>query len=560
MEITKEIFKEMLVPPGHLTEEQFRHATEEAERKGLFFQEELLEEGLISDKDLGRTIADYFDHHFVDLQGVDIKDEYLTYFPEIVAHAQRAVVCDVSDDVLSLATEQIHNYEFFRLLEKKTGKKISVLYATPHGLDTALRFYKGDLHGKINELVNVCVTAHEEGDIVRLVNLFLEYANVSRASDIHIEPLEKDVLIRFRIDGILHEVVRYPKSLHEKIIFRIKIMAHMQTDEHSAAQDGRFEYRHDVENSFDVRVSILPITDGENIVMRLLDSHTHKFSLENLGLNEVDYKKVLAAAERPHGMIMAVGPTGSGKTTALYTVLEKLNRPEINIMTIEDPVEYAMIGVQQIQVNQKKNLTFANGLRSIVRQDPDVIMVGEIRDAETADIAINSAVTGHLVISTLHTNDAATTFPRLLEMNVEPFLIASSVNIIIALRLVRKICTHCKESYVVTPVELEMLNQNSKVMNYVQKIHEGKHIKNLRLYRGSGCTACQHTGYSGRVGIFEVLEVDEKIRVLITKKASADVIMEQACASGMVPLLFDGVAKALAGITTIEEIVKVAGA
>ena len=259
-------------------------------------------------------------------------------------------------------------------------------------------------------------------------------------------------------------------------------------------------------------------------------------------------------------MIIAVGPTGSGKTTVLYTILEKLNDPEINIMTIEDPVEYDMVGIQQIQVNQKKNLTFANGLRSIVRQDPDVIMVGEIRDAETADIAINSALTGHLVISTLHTNDAATTFPRLLEMNVEPFLIASSVNIIIALRLVRKICVQCKESYVPSSTELEMFLQNTKIMEYIETIQKGKDIAQIRLYRGKGCTVCQHTGYSGRVGIFEVLEVDEKIRVLITKKASADVIMKQALESGMLPLLYDGVLKALNGTTTLNEVIKVVGA
>ncbi len=560
MEITLENFKEMLVPAGHITEDQFVHATEEAQRKSISFSEELIEEGLITDIDLGKTIADFFDHHFVDLQDVEIQDKFLTYFPEAVAHAQRAIIFAVSDDTLSLATEYIDNYEFFRLLEKKTGKHITVQYATTRGIENALKHYKGDLRNNINALVKVCDTEQEEGDIVRLVNLFLEYANDNHASDIHIEPLENEVLIRFRIDGILHEAVRYPKSLHEKIVFRIKIMSHLQTDEHSAAQDGRFEYHHSQKNTFDVRVSIIPVTDGENIVLRLLDSHTHKFFLENLGLNEADYHKILLSVQRPHGMIIAVGPTGSGKTTVLYTILEKLNDPEINIMTIEDPVEYDMVGIQQIQVNQKKNLTFANGLRSIVRQDPDVIMVGEIRDAETADIAINSALTGHLVISTLHTNDAATTFPRLLEMNVEPFLIASSVNIIIALRLVRKICVQCKESYVPSSTELEMFLQNTKIMEYIETIQKGKDIAQIRLYRGKGCTVCQHTGYSGRVGIFEVLEVDEKIRVLITKKASADVIMKQALESGMLPLLYDGVLKALNGTTTLNEVIKVVGA
>ena len=333
----------------------------------------------------------------------------------------------------------------------------------------------------------------------------------------------------------------------------------MQTDERATAQDGRFEYHHDENNTFDVRVSILPIREGENVVMRLLDSHTHRYTLENLGLNEINYQKILAAAQKPHGMILAVGPTGSGKTTVLYTILEKLNNSEVNIMTIEDPVEYAIEGVQQTQVNQKKDLTFATGLRSIVRQDPDIIMVGEIRDEETADIAINSSLTGHLVISTLHTNDAATTFPRLIEMNVEPFLIASSVNIIVALRLLRKICEHCKESYVPTPAEVEIFKQNITVMNCLNEITGGKDISQIRLYRGRGCRVCQQTGFSGRVGIFEVLEVDEAIRLLVTKKESSDVIEGQALRSGMVPLLFDGLAKALNGTTTIEEVIKVAG-
>ena len=559
MEISPEKFKEMLVSPGHISEEQFSSAIIEAQKKNIALSEYLIEEGLISDTDLGRTIADFFDHHFIDLHEVALKDEYLAYIPELAARAQRVVVCGDGEGTLKLATEQLDNYEFFNLLKKKTGKHISVLYTTKRGLDIALKHYKGDLRNKINELIDNCIQDQEEGDIVHLVDLFLEYANDNHASDIHIEPLENDILIRFRVDGILHEAIRYPKSLHDKIIFRIKIMSHMQTDEHAAAQDGRFEY-HGQDNSFDVRVSILPVTDGENVVMRLLDTHTHRYSLENLGLNQTDYQKVLMASERPHGMIMAVGPTGSGKTTVLYTILEKLNKPEVNIMTIEDPVEYDIEGVQQTQVNQKKNLTFVNGLRSIVRQDPDIIMVGEIRDEETADIAINSALTGHLVISTLHTNDASTTFPRLMEMKVEPFLIASSVNIIIALRLVRKICSHCKESHIPSPAELEILEQYPSALKCVETLTGGKDFTQLRLYQGKGCKMCQQTGYSGRIGIFEVLVVDEEIRLLITKKASADVINAQALKAGMVPLLCDGVAKVLAGTTTIEEVIKVAGA
>lgn len=557
MEITKEQYEEMLVSPGHLSKEQLDTAFLEALRKQMSVDDVLVEDGLITEENLGRTIADFFDCHFANLREADVKDSYLAYIPEVVARAQRAVVFDENEEDIHLATDIVNNFEFFKLLEKKTRKHVVVFYATESHLQKVLKYYKGDLFGKINALVQSCLTGEQEGDIVKLVDLFLEYANDSRASDIHIEPLEEKVLIRFRVDGLLHEAATYPKLLHEKIVFRIKIMAHMQTDEHAAAQDGRFDYK-GTDSVFDVRVSILPITDGENVVMRLLDTHTHHYTLESLGLSNADYQKVLTAVEKPHGMIMAVGPTGSGKTTVLYTILEKLNSSEVNIMTIEDPVEYDIDGVQQTQVNPKKNLTFANGLRSIVRQDPDIIMVGEIRDEETADIAINSALTGHLVISTLHTNDAATTFPRLTEMNVEPFLIASSVNLIIALRLVRKICDGCKESYIPTRSEIAILKSNEDAMRCIGTLSDGKDVSELRLYRGKGCKACNDSGYSERVGIFEVLEVNEDIRVLITQKASSDVINEAALKSGMSPLLCDGMAKVLNGTSTLEEVLKVA--
>ena len=557
MEITQENLEEMLVLPGHLTKEQFDASVLAAHNEHLSLQVYLSSEGLISDENLGRTIADFFDCHFADLHKITIKDECLAYIPEVVVRAQRAVIFEATDTEVHVATELLQNYEFFTLLQKKIGKKLVIFYTTAANIDRALKYYKGDLHAKTNEVIASCLENRQDGDIVRLVDLFLEYANDNRASDIHIEPTKEEVLIRFRVDGLLHEAVRYPAALHEKIVFRIKIMSHLQTDEHAMAQDGRFDYE-GTDNVFDVRVSILPITDGENIVMRLLDSKTHHYSLENLGLSNADYKKVLDAAERPHGMIISVGPTGSGKTTVLYTILEKLNSSEINIMTIEDPVEYDIEGIQQTQVNFKKNLTFANGLRSIVRQDPDIIMVGEIRDEETADIAINSALTGHLVISTLHTNDAATTFPRLTEMKVEPFLIASSVNLIIALRLVRRICDNCKESYMCSAIEAEALIAHKEASKCLATISGDKDISQLRLYKGRGCKNCNNSGFSGRVGIFEVLEVNDEIRLLINKKASADVIGAKALELGMTSLLCDGIAKVVNGTTTLEEVLKVA--
>lgn len=557
MEITLENLREMLVAPGHIVEEKFLLAIEVSEQKNISIEEYLVSEGLITDENLGRTIADFFDAHFVDLKEVVIKDEFLECIPEMVARAQRAVVFDISDTGIQLATEKIHNYEFFRLLEKKQGKPVTVNYTTTRKLEKALKYYKGDLHERIKSLISTSIENQNEGDIIQLVNLFLEYASDNRASDIHVEPLENEVLVRFRVDGLLHEALRYPKEIQEKIIFRLKIMSRLQTDEHATAQDGRFEYK-GKDSSFDVRVSILPTTEGENVVMRLLDSNAHRHTLENLGLSAVDFKKVQNAIDKPHGMILAVGPTGSGKTTILYTILEKLNSSEVNIMTIEDPVEYAIEGVQQTQVNLKKNLTFATGLRSIVRQDPDIIMVGEIRDEETADVAINSALTGHLVISTLHTNDAATTFPRLMEMNVEPFLIASSVNLIVALRLVRRICMQCRESYVPNEQELELLKLQPAVITSMEKIRGSSDISSVRLFRGAGCKACGNTGFNGRAGIFELLEVDDEIRLLVTKKSSASVINNKAIELGMTTLLHDGVVKALNGTTTIDEVIKVA--
>jgi len=356
------------VPPGHIPEDTFLRMAENATKRNIPLRDLLVGEGLISEENLGKTIANYFDYRFVDLSEVQIEDMYLKVIPEVVARAQEVTVFEITDEVLKVATSNLDNYEFIKLLEKKTKKKIEVYFTTHALLEEALQHYKGDLHKQIGELIEACSDKREEGDIVNLVDLLLEYAHDSRASDIHIEPLEEEVLIRFRIDGILHEAAKYPMKLHKKIVFRIKIMAHLQTDEHGAAQDGRFDYASE-DNIFDVRVSIMPITNGENVVMRLLSSHVRKHTLETLGLSQKDLKKIKAAAKKPHGMIISAGPTGSGKTTLLYTVLEKLNQPEVNIMTIEDPVEYDIERVQQTQVNPKKNLTFSTGLRSIVRQD-----------------------------------------------------------------------------------------------------------------------------------------------------------------------------------------------
>ncbi len=386
--------------------------------------------------------------------------------------------------------------------------------------------------------------------IAKIVDVLIDAAYQDKASDIHIEPEEKYSLIRFRIDGVLHEVLRVPKVLHDRVITRIKVLSGLRTDEHMSAQAGKMRMALEEEN-LDIRVSIIPIAEGEKVVLRLLSSRSREYTLVDLGMNENDLKKVQAAYNKSYGMILSTGPTGSGKTTSIYAILKILNTREKNITTIEDPIEYRIKGANQVQVNQKTNLTFANGLRSILRQDPNIIFVGEIRDSETAGIAVNAALTGHLVLSTLHTNDAATAIPRLTDMKVEPFLVASTVNIIIAQRLVRKICDMCKTTDDMTIDELK-----KRLPGGVIQKHFGGDTA-LTLYKGKGCKICHNTGYSGRLGVFEVLEVTKTIRQLITERSDSDVINEKAIEEGMTTMLDDGLDKVHKGLTTIEEVVRV---
>jgi type II secretory ATPase GspE/PulE/Tfp pilus assembly ATPase PilB-like protein len=385
--------------------------------------------------------------------------------------------------------------------------------------------------------------------ITQLTNLILEKAWKSGTSDIHIDPQEETVIVRYRIDGILYDVISLKKEVQPLIISRVKVLAALRTDEHATAQDGRFRFTLGDE-SIDLRVSIIPTYHGENIVMRLLVGGAKALSLDELGFAERDLKMIQKYIRKPYGMILATGPTGSGKTTTLYSVLRILNSRDVSIVTIEDPIEFAISGITQIQVNTNTNLTFSAGLRSIVRQDPNTCLVGEIRDKETAGIAVNAAMTGHLLLSTLHTNDAATTLPRLLDMGIEPFLIASTVNIAIGQRLVRKLCKECKETYRMTKEEIE--GMNDLVPNAQDLLDVNKPI-----YRAKGCDACNHTGYVKRIGIYEIMEVTEPLRTLIKARASADDLRKQACAEGMKTMIEDGFVKVAAGVTSIEEILRV---
>ena len=511
----------------------------------------VIKKDLMSDDNLGRIIGDMISTPYINLSQVPIADDVLLIVPEAVARKQSLISFQKDKKGIHVAMTDPSNRAVAEFIGKKTGEQVNIYYTTEKSINYALALYSKDMKKTFDDIIAENIEA-AKGDpkakppIIKIVDTIIIYAYRNGASDIHIEPMEEYSLVRFRIDGMLQDIVKLPSDLHEQMIMRIKVMANLRTDEHKAAQDGKIVFKTDIEN-VDIRVSIVPLTDGEKVVMRLLSENSRQFSLQDLGFSEKDLEKLKTSYQRTHGMILATGPTGSGKTTTLYAILKLLNRSDINIMTIEDPVEYDIERVNQIQVNPKTELTFAKGLRSIVRQDPDVVLVGEIRDEETADIAVNAAMTGHLVLSTLHTNDAATTMPRLLDMNVEPYLAASTINVVVAQRLVRKICLKCRVS------EEKSINEIDKsVASYFPK------KKKIRLYRGKGCQVCHQTGYIGRVGIYEVLLVEETIRNAIMQRRNADEIHALAVKNGMTTMVDDGMEKVKQGITTIEEVLRVA--
>ena len=388
----------------------------------------------------------------------------------------------------------------------------------------------------------------EKVSIIKLVDLFVEYAYAVGASDIHIEPTRDALRLRYRIDGLLYDSFKdtpVKKEIHQEVVSRIKVLAGLRTDEHLAPQDGRFRVKIEEAGDVDVRVSIIPTYYGENVIMRVL-AETQAFDLNTFGFSPGDLKKIKDAIAKPYGMILANGPTGSGKTTLLYTILKSLNKPEISIITIEDPIEYSLEGTTQIQTDNAVGLTFATGLRSILRQDPNIIMVGEVRDEETASISVNAALTGHLLLSTLHTNDAATTFPRLLDMGVPTFLVASTVNIAVSQRLVRKLCQTCKTERKLSRNEIASLHELIPELD-----------PSVQFYSPKGCAECNNSGYRGRIAIHEVLEVKYSIRALIMNRASAQDIKDQAVKDGMATMVEDALIKAGKGLTSIEEILRV---
>lgn len=558
MDLSSDKLKELLVEPGHISEEDFKSALENSKNDKISLSAVLQDRGLISNENLGWIVGEHLGYKFVDLEKSNISEEVINIIPQIVARNQQVVAFDREEGILKVAMAEPNDFQMREWLEKKTGEDIDVYYSTPEKVRAALKYYKQDVESSFENIIEEQVerakekgAKHKDYPIIKIVDTLIEYAYNNRASDIHIEPHEEDTQVRYRVDGILHNVVNFPSEIHEQVITRIKVMARLRTDKHSTAQDGSFKHKVKGEK-VDLRVSIVPVTGGEKAVMRLLADVARRFDLEDIGLYKDDLKKVKNQIKRPYGMILATGPTGSGKTTTLYSMLKKLNVPKVNISTIEDPVEYDIEAVNQIQVNRAAGLDFVSGLRSVVRQDPDIIMVGEVRDKETADIAVNSAMTGHLVLSTLHANTAASAFPRLFELEVEPFLTASSVNMVISQRLVREICTNCRKS---KKIEKKELTEKGVPEKFIEDLMGKK--KSVRVYEGGGCKECMGDGYSGRVAIFEILVVDEEIKKMIASEASTNEIRDKAVENGMVLMHEDGIRKVKRGVTTVEEVIRV---
>lgn len=601
MHISDQSVEKLLIGTKKATKEQLSelHSTAKADKKSL--QEVVIKSGLISEKDLTKLYAADADIPFIELNAKEVKREVLQLIPERIARQYKVVVFGVEDDGSKLlAMEDPDDVQAINFLQKQLGTNLKIHITSSSNIDSALDLYRDSSSSELTKVLTPQETEKgedneeeeideedlaEDSPIAQTVNLIIEYAIKSGASDVHIEPREEQVSIRYRIDGVLKEANKLPKKVHGALVSRIKILSNLKIDERRAPQDGRFKIQVGG-GIYALRVSTLPITDGEKVVMRILDESSKAITLEDLGYWGESLDTINRAIVQPHGMILVTGPTGSGKSTSLFSILSLLNKPSVNISTIEDPVEYKIPGANQTQVNPKAGMTFAAGLRALLRQDPNIIMVGEIRDTETAELGVQAALTGHLVFATLHTNNAATCLPRLLDMNVEPFLIASTVRAVVGQRLVRKLCSDCKESYQPDEATLKHVAEvfHTDGAEKMKKVHEleklaleggiGKANKNsknssqelstsptriLKLWRAheDGCDACNHTGYRGRVGIYEVLGNTPEIQKLIVGNGTSEDIQDKAINEGMVTMQLDGFIKSLRGWTSIEEIVRV---
>lgn len=577
MFVDNERLKSFLLDSNLVKKETIDQAIEESRKTGKRLGDLLVEKKILSSDQIRQLYSYILGVPFVNLEKEVIEKEILQMIPEPIAKKYKIIAFKKNNLELKVAMLNPEDIQTIDFIRKKTGLKISPCITTEEGIANALKQYKQSLKAEFGDIIEknseVVVSgkddlqkAAQDLPVIRIVDTLLKHAILQEASDIHIEPDEKEVRVRYRIDGILHDAMSLPKATIDGIVARIKILANLKLDEHRLPQDGRFKINQE-EYRVAFRVSILPVYSGEKIVMRLLNESSKGLTLEAMGLWGSPLEKIYQAIKRPNGMILVTGPTGSGKTTTLYTIMDILNTPQVNISTVEDPIEYKMFRINQTQVNPQIGLTFSQGLRALLRQDPDIIMVGEIRDEETMEIAIHSAMTGHLVLSTLHTNSAAGTIPRLLDMGAEPFLIASTVNVVMAQRLVRRLCPDCREAYILDKelldslceqVDLERVLSLARQNNILEKsLADNNDWSKINFYRSVGCSRCHNEGYRGRIGIFEVLEMSEALSQMVSKRATSDAIGDQAKKEGMIQMIEDGLIKAVQGITSIEEILRV---
>lgn len=556
--------EDILFKQGLLSENQLSSIKLESINSGRSAEEIIESHQLVPTLKLFSARSQLLGVPFIDIEGKAISPEVLNFVPEPVARRYRLVPFDKKKDKLFVVMADPLDLQVIQFIEKKSGLFVKPYLGVPEDISkTVSDQYSQNLTSEVTSALKEVTalqrpeeeTAEEKAEVLHeapvanIITQLLEYAVRARASDIHIEPMEDKTRVRYRIDGILHEKVILPRGVHDAVISRIKILSNLKIEEKRLPQDGRFSYTSG-KSVYDLRVSTIPTVYGEKIVMRLLPKTTTPPTMQELGLRGVALKNLEAQVTRPHGIILICGPTGSGKTTTLYSILTKLSTTKVNLLTIEDPVEYQIPGANQVQANPQIGLTFAAALRSFLRQDPNVMLVGEIRDTETADLAIQAALTGHEVFSTLHTNTAAGALPRLLDMGMEPFLLASSINAVIGQRILRKICASCRVQF--TPVPEVAANIRLVLGKFLPS------DKQITLYKGSGCDSCGHTGYLGRIGIFEVMVISPKIMKLILERASSTEIEKISVEEGMITLKQDGYMKAVEGVTTLEEVLRVA--
>ena len=590
MHISDGTIEKLLAQNDHVSADQLKALKEEGLRSKRPLQELAIQTNVIDEKSLTKIFADYADLPYIELAPNDIPSDVLNKIPEHIARQYNAILFRIDEDGLQhLAMDDPDDVQAVDFIQKQIGENTKIYIAPHENIIAALENYRGDVDKELNEVIDIQReddTANdkvsdedvaENSPIAQTINLLLEYAIRSSASDIHIEPREEYVQIRYRIDGVLKEVNRLPRNVHAALVSRIKILSNLKIDERRVPQDGRFKVKV-AGKQFALRVSTLPITDGEKVVMRILDESNQAVDLPQLGYWGHSLNVITEAISEPHGMVLVTGPTGSGKSTSLFSILSRLNQPDINISTIEDPVEYKIPGVNQTQTNTKAGMTFASGLRALLRQDPNIIMVGEIRDGETANLGVQAALTGHLVFSTLHTNNAATCLPRLLDMDIEPFLIATTVRAVVGQRLVRKLEKETRVAYAPTQEEkdaiIHMFNLRSdQDFRYIHELEKQaaaqgvggntplstteKDIKALDKPGESEDANGRHDGFKGRIGIYEVLNNTNSVQKLITSNGTANQIQAQAITEGMITMQTDGLIKALRGETTIEEVLRV---